>query len=164
MAYGSSKEGGYGANIPVTHCAKYGYDGDAGGAPALGKILSTAGDVTITRPGTGVFRVSVGDCLFASDLIETGANGRVIITFTDGSKFRLGGGAAFALEDMFGAETARGAALVRILKGVFASSAAELRSAVSPSIRRSAAFTRARRRWASAASPSVCSPWGSFTI
>jgi FecR protein len=76
--------------------------------------------VTITRPGTGVFRVSVGGCLFASDLIETGADGRVIITFTDGSKFRLGGGAALALEDMLGAETARGAALIRILKGVFA--------------------------------------------
>ncbi len=120
MAYGSSKEGGYGADIPVTHCAEYGYDGDAGGAPALGKILSADGDVTITRPGTGVFRVSVGDCLFASDLIETGADGRVTITFTDGSQFRLGGDAAFALEDMFGAETARGAALVRILKGVFA--------------------------------------------
>ena len=122
MAYGSSKEGGYGAETPVIrHSGSDPGNADtAFGAPALGKVQRIVGDVTITRPGTGVFRVSAGETVFASDLIETGPDGRVIIAFADGSEFRLGGGAAFALEELPGAETASGSALVRMLKGVFA--------------------------------------------
>jgi FecR protein len=127
MAYGSSKGGGYGADIPVIRRAQSGHDGEADcafGAPALGhtlgKVRTAAGDVTITRPGAGAFRVSAGDGVFATDLIETGPDGRVTIAFVDGSEFRLGAGAAFVLEESSGAETARGAALLRLLKGVFA--------------------------------------------
>jgi hypothetical protein len=123
MTYESSNEGGYGAETPDIRSAQPGPNSatdSAIGTLVLGKVHRTPGDVTVTRPGTGVFRVSPGDCVFASDLIETGRDGRVTIAFADGSEFRLGGDAAFVLEESSGAETARGAALLRILKGAFA--------------------------------------------
>src|SRR3984957_17531075 len=123
MAYGSSKEDGYGAHIPVTRRERFDHGDGADcafGASALGRVNSVDGEASITRPGGGVVRVRGGDRVFHGDVIETGPNGVVTIVFADGSRFRLAHNTAFALDQTFSAETARSTALVRVLKGVFA--------------------------------------------
>src|SRR6204780_699921 len=123
MAYGSSNEGGYGADVSVTRREQSDHSGGAdsvSGASALGSVHSLDGEVNITRPDGGVVRVRAGDRVFHGDVIETGADGFVTIAFADGSRFRLAPNTAFALDETFSAETARSTALVRVLKGVFA--------------------------------------------
>ena len=123
MAYGSSKEGGYGADIPVSRRAESDHDGSpaaASGASVLGKVHSADGEVSITRLGCGATTARAGAFVFGGDVIETGADGRVTIVFADGSQFRLAPNTAFALDETFSAETVRGTALLRVLKGVFA--------------------------------------------
>ena len=123
MAYGSSKEGGYAADIPVSRRAESGHDGSAAAfpsAPVLGKVLGADGEVSITRLGGGAAPPRAGAFVFGGDVIETGADGRVTIVFADGSQFRLAPNTAFALDETFNAGTARSAALLRVFKGVFA--------------------------------------------
>src|SRR5580698_2455458 len=123
MAYGSSKEGGYGADVPVTRPEQSDRNGGAdsvSGRSALGRVHGADGEVSITRPVGNVLRVRAGDQVFHGDVIETGADGFVTIAFADGSRFRLAPNTAFALDQTFSAETARKTALVRVLKGVFA--------------------------------------------
>ena len=123
MAYGSSKEGGYAADIPVSRRAESDHDGSAAAvssAPVLGKVLGADGEVSITRLGGGAAPARAGAFVFGGDVIETGADGRVTIVFADGSQFRLAPNTAFALDETFNAGTARSAALLRVFKGVFA--------------------------------------------
>jgi len=123
MAYGSSNEGGYGADVSVTRREQSDHSGGAdsvSGASALGSVHSLDGEVNITRPDGGVVRVRAGDRVFHGDVIETGTDGFVTLAFADGSRFRLAPNAAFALDQTFSAETAQSTALVRVLKGVFA--------------------------------------------
>src|ERR1700722_16812171 len=122
MAYGSSKEGGYWADLPVTarEQSDQSHADSVSGASALGSVQSRDGEVSITRLGSDVLPVHAGDRVFHGYVIETGADGVATIAFADGSRFRLAPNTAFALDQTFSAETARGAALVRVLKGVFA--------------------------------------------
>ena len=76
--------------------------------------------MSITRLGCGATTARAGAFVFGGDVIETGADGRVTIVFADGSQFRLAPNTAFALDETFSAETVRGTALLRVLKGVFA--------------------------------------------
>src|SRR6202161_1090345 len=123
MAYGSSKEGGYGADMSVTCREQSNHSGGADsafGGSVLGSVHGADGEVSLTRPGAGVVRVRAGDRVFHGDVIETGSEGFVTVAFADGSRFRLAPNTAFALDETFSAETARKTALVRVLKGVFA--------------------------------------------
>jgi len=123
MAYGSSNEGGYGADVSVTRREQSDHSGGAdsvSGASALGSVHSIDGEVNITRPGGGVVRVRAGDRVFHGDVIETGTDGFITLAFADGSRFRFAPNTAFALDQTFSAETAQSTALVRGLKGVFA--------------------------------------------
>src|ERR1700685_6291 len=96
MAYGSSKEGGYGADMSVTRREQSNHSGGAGagadfacGRTTLGRVHGADGEVNITRPDGGVVRVRAGDRVFHGDVIETGADGCVTLVFADGSRFRL---------------------------------------------------------------------------
>src|ERR1700733_6452933 len=113
MAYGSSKEGGYGADIPVTPREQSTDSGGADsvfGGSALGRVHSADGEVSLTRSGGSVVRVRAGDRVFHGDVIETGADGFVTLAFADGSRFRLAPNTAFALDQTFSAESARSTA------------------------------------------------------
>jgi FecR protein len=56
--------------------------------PASGKLHAATGSVTIIR-ASGVARATVGDLLYAGDVIETGPDGEAGITFPDGTAFIL---------------------------------------------------------------------------
>src|SRR5262245_15810454 len=72
------------------------------GAPppqAIGKIQTATGVVTVMDARGVVAQVNVGDPVCLHDTIETGADGAVGITFTDGTAFSLSHNARMALNE-----------------------------------------------------------------
>jgi hypothetical protein len=74
----------------------------------IGKVVVATGAVTIERPGAKVVQVSVdgqtgqakvGDLVHEGDVVATGADGRVGISFTDGTAFNLSSNARMALSE-----------------------------------------------------------------
>src|SRR5262249_21280333 len=66
-----------------------------------------------------VAQVKVGDPVYRHDTIETGADGAVGITFTDGTAFNLSNNARMALNE-FVCDGTSSSALFSLSKGVFA--------------------------------------------
>src|ERR671925_1958906 len=73
--------------------------GDLETAP-IGKVVTATGSVTIEHANavvvqanipasTGVGQTKVGDPVYKGDVVQTGTDGRVGITFTDGTAFNL---------------------------------------------------------------------------
>jgi hypothetical protein len=57
--------------------------------PAIGKVPTTTGSVTVRDASGVVAQVEVGDSACRHDVVETGADGAVGVTFTDGTAFKL---------------------------------------------------------------------------
>src|SRR5262245_58586279 len=92
------------------------------GAPppqAIGKIQTVTGLVTVMDGGGVVARVKVGDPVCRHDTIETGPDGAVGITFTDGTAFNLSNNARMVLNE-FVCDGTSNSALFSFSKGVFA--------------------------------------------
>ena len=103
-------------------CDAPGDDGAIGGcaqmmgAPppqAIGKIQTATGPVTVVDACGIVAQVKVGDRVYRHDTIETGADGAVGITFTDGTAFNLSNNA-------FVCDGTSNSALFSLSKGAFA--------------------------------------------
>src|SRR5215467_766211 len=91
------------------------------GAPppqAIGKIQTATGPVTVDARGV-VAPVKVGDPVYRHDTIETGPDGAVGITFTDGTAFNLSNNARMALNE-FVCDGTSNSALFSLSKGAFA--------------------------------------------
>lgn len=75
----------------------------AGAGPAawaaerIGQVKVASGDVKITRAGAAI-AVEAGTELFEKDVVETGANSAVGMTFTDNSRMSLGPESSLTLE------------------------------------------------------------------
>src|SRR5262245_29563370 len=85
-----------GGELAVGGCAQ------VTGAPpphAIGKIQTATGPVAVTSASGDVAQVKVGDPVYRHDTIETGADGAVGITFTDGTAFNLSNNARMALNE-----------------------------------------------------------------
>ena len=74
----------------------------------IGKIVAATGSVTIERASAMVVQANVtsqpdqakvGDVVYLGDVVATGADGRVGISFTDGSAFNLSNSARMALNE-----------------------------------------------------------------
>jgi hypothetical protein len=74
----------------------------------IGKVVSATGSVTIERAGAVVVqanlagqpgRAKVGDLVYQGDVVQTGADGRLGINFTDDSSFNLSSNARMALNE-----------------------------------------------------------------
>jgi len=72
----------------------------------IGKVVTAAGSVTIERANAMVTQVNlpagqtkVGDPVYLGDVVQTGADGRLGINFTDGSSFNLSSNARMALNE-----------------------------------------------------------------
>jgi hypothetical protein len=74
----------------------------------IGKVVSATGSVTIEHAGAVVVqanlagqagRTKVGDLVYQGDVVQTGADGRLGINFTDGSSFNLSSNARMALNE-----------------------------------------------------------------
>ncbi|HMF20861.1 MAG TPA: hypothetical protein VKG24_01875, partial [Pseudolabrys sp.] len=85
---------------------------------AIGKVQTATGPVTVMG-ASGVVAHKVGDRVYRHDTIETGADGAVGITFTDGTAFNLSNNARMALNE-FVCDGTSNSALFSLSKGVFA--------------------------------------------
>jgi len=76
---------------------------------AIGKVVTASGSVTIEHasavvvqaniPAGGVGQTKIGDPVYKGDVVQTGADGKVGITFTDGTAFNLSSNARMVLNE-----------------------------------------------------------------
>ncbi len=71
----------------------------------IGKVVTLTGSVTIEHPGAAVVQASLGgrtkagDPVYLGDVVQTGADGKIGITFTDGTAFNLSSNARMVLNE-----------------------------------------------------------------
>src|SRR5205823_11036615 len=103
--------------------------GDLETAP-IGKVVTATGAVTIEHtnavvvqanlPTTGVGQTKLGDLVYRGDAVQTGADGKVGITFTDGSAFNLSANARMVLNEfVYDPNGKSNATLFSLSKGTF---------------------------------------------
>src|SRR5262249_5161536 len=85
---------------------------------AIGKVRTATGLVTVMGASGIVAQVQVGDPVYRHDTIETGADGAVGITFTDGTAFNLSNDARMVL-NQFVCDGTSNSALFSLSKGAF---------------------------------------------
>ena len=89
-------------------------------ADSIGKIEKVVGDVTVVRNGVSV-ALHVGDAVFKSDVVQTGANSSCGISFPDGTALNLVANTRMALNDYaFDANSNSNGALFTLVEGTFA--------------------------------------------
>jgi hypothetical protein len=66
--------------------------------PAIGQIKSASGEVTVQRGGASQ-KLAAGDRVYQSDVLATGPDGSVGITFADNSMMSLGPDSRLALDE-----------------------------------------------------------------
>jgi hypothetical protein len=89
-------------------------------AADIGRIKSVTGAATVVR-GKTVTRAAPGEPLQTSDVIRTGGDGRVGITFIDNSRFAVGPNSAIALSQFeFNDTTHAGRSLTTVNRGSLA--------------------------------------------
>lgn len=95
----------------------------------IGKVVAATGSVTIEHVGAAVVQASVsgepgraniGDPVYLSDVVRTGADGRVGINFTDGTSFNLSSNARMALDQyVYDPDGRSNSTLFNLTKGTF---------------------------------------------
>jgi hypothetical protein len=78
----------------------------SGAAKPIGKVVTVIGSVTIEHVNAVVVQANVttqqtkvGDAVYLGDVVQTGVDGRISITFTDDTAFNLSSNARMALND-----------------------------------------------------------------
>ena len=89
-------------------------------ADSIGKIEKVVGDVTVVRNGVTV-ALHVGDAVFKSDVVATGASSSCGISFPDGTVLNLVANTRMALNDYaYDANSNANGALFTLVEGTFA--------------------------------------------
>ena len=89
-------------------------------APQIAQVKKVIGQVTIVRSGAQL-PARVGDPLFERDVIETGADGAIGITFIDNTVFSAGPKSQLALDEFrFDSNNFRGSMLADMRHGTLA--------------------------------------------
>src|SRR5580692_5855521 len=87
---------------------------------AIGKIEKVVGDVSVVRNGVTV-ALHVGDAVFKSDVVQTGASASCGISFPDGTVLNLVANTRIALNDYaYDASSNANGALFTLVEGTFA--------------------------------------------
>ena len=87
---------------------------------SIGKIEKVVGDVTVVRNGATV-ALHVGDAVFKSDVVQTGAGASCGISFPDGTALNLVANTRMALNDYaYDANSNANGALFTLVEGTFA--------------------------------------------
>jgi hypothetical protein len=87
---------------------------------SIGKIEKVVGDVSVVRNGVTV-ALHVGDAVFKSDVVQTGASSSCGISFPDGTALNLVANTRMALNDYaFDANSNSNGALFTLVEGTFA--------------------------------------------
>jgi hypothetical protein len=95
----------------------------------IGKVVTASGSVTIERANAAAVQVSlpgqagqtkVGDLVYQGDVVQTGADGRLGINFTDGASFNLSSNARMALSEfVYEPNGTSNSTLFNLTKGTF---------------------------------------------
>ena len=96
----------------------------------IGKVVTTSGSVTIEHvnavvvqanlPAAGGGQTKVGDLVYKGDVVQTGADGKVGITFTDGTAFNLSSNARMMLNEfVYDPNGKSNSTLFSLTKGTF---------------------------------------------
>jgi hypothetical protein len=86
----------------------------------IGRIKSVTGAVTVVR-GKSITPAAMGELLQVSDVLKTGADGRIGITFVDNSRFAVGPNSSIALSEFeFNDTTHAGRSLTTVNRGTLA--------------------------------------------
>ena len=89
-------------------------------APPIAQIKKVTGQAAIMRSGERRPAI-VGDMLFVKDVIETGADGGIGITFTDNTVFSAGPSSQIEIDEfLFDSNDFRGAMLAKMRQGTLA--------------------------------------------
>src|SRR6266481_3142395 len=98
-------------------------------AKPIGKVVTATGSVTIEHASAMVVQANVsgqagqtkvGDLVYLGDVVQTGADGRVGINFTDGTSFNLSSSARMALtEFVYDPNGKSNSTLFNLTKGTF---------------------------------------------
>ncbi len=95
----------------------------------IGKVVTATGSVTIEHASAVVIQANVsgqagqakvGDLVYLGDVVQTGADGRLGINFTDGSSFNLSSNARMALNEfVYDPNGKSNSTLFNLTKGTF---------------------------------------------
>jgi hypothetical protein len=95
----------------------------------IGKVVTATGSVTIERANAVVVQVDlrgqavqtkVGDLVYQGDVVQTGADGKLGINFTDGTSFNLSNNARMALSEfVYEPSGTSNSTLFNLTKGTF---------------------------------------------
>lgn len=98
-------------------------------AKPIGRVVATTGSVTIEHANAVVVQANisgqtagtkVGDVVYLGDVVQTGADGRIGINFTDGTSFNLSSNAQMALtEFVYDPNSTSNSTLLNLTKGTF---------------------------------------------
>ena len=98
-------------------------------AKPIGKVVAATGSVAIEHVSAVVVQVNVpgqagqtrvGDLVYQGDLVQTGADGKVGINFTDGTSFNLSSNARMALDEyVYDPKGTTNSTLFNLSKGTF---------------------------------------------
>lgn len=89
----------------------------AADAPAIAQVKTATGQVVVLRTGQPL-PANVGDKLFEKDVIETGPDGAIGITFVDNTVFSTGPNSQLALDEFqFDSSNFRGSMLADMRRG-----------------------------------------------
>src|SRR5262245_49684169 len=86
------------AGVFLSHSVPVQSQSNAGLEAAIGKVVSVTGSVTIEHTAAVVLQANlpgnspqakVGDFVYRADVVQTGPDGKLSITFTDGTAFNL---------------------------------------------------------------------------
>ncbi len=98
-------------------------------ARPIGKVVSATGAVTVEHAGAvvvqanlvaGAAQTKVGNSIYQGDVVQTGADGKVGITFTDGTAFNLSSNARMVLNEfIYDPNSKSNSTLISLTKGTF---------------------------------------------
>jgi hypothetical protein len=98
-------------------------------AAPIGKVLTVAGSVMVEHStavvlqanlSSGAYQTKSGDFVYQGDVIQTGADGKVGITFTDGTAFNLSNNARMVLDEfVYDPKGTSNSTLFSLTKGTF---------------------------------------------
>jgi hypothetical protein len=98
-------------------------------AKPIGKVVTAAGSVTIEHASAVVVQANVsgqasqtkvGDLVYLGDVVQTGADGRLGINFTDGTSFNLSSSARMVLSEfVYDPNGKSNSSLLSLTKGTF---------------------------------------------
>jgi hypothetical protein len=118
------------AVLPISVQAQSSSPAAQGGlASPIGKVLTVTGAVTIEHATavvvqaslpSGASQAKVGDLVYQGDIVQTGADGKVGLTFTDGTAFNLSNNARMVLDEfVYDPKGASNSTLFSLTKGTF---------------------------------------------